>query len=177
MQTLPLDWTPGDGGLLALVSPYLLPTIKAVGLPAGARAVRPLHLTLLRSASMAPLVPVLGPVWGEVRATLPPLPAPRFSARLHIACRGPHPTKDPKGSLRERHTWFVTPVDAHALREAVGGIVCALDAASRARGGPVFPHPEPGRFFHLSVFNDRGGDARRSIGDIASSDCAPLPVR
>jgi hypothetical protein len=177
LQTLPLDWTPGDGGLLALVSPQLVPTIMAEGLPTDARAVQPLHLTLLRSVSMLPLVSVLGPVWGQVRASLAAIPAPRLAARVHMASRPPHPTRDPAGTTQDRHTWFVLPVDPEPLRAAVSEIVRALDAASRARGGPAFPHPEPGRLFHVSLFNDRGGDARRSIGDIHAGDCASAPVR
>jgi hypothetical protein len=173
LQTLPLDWTPGNGGLLALVSPDLVSTITAQELPVHARAVQTLHLTLLRSASMLPLVPVLGPVWGQVRASLPPVPAPRFTPRVHVAIRPPHPTRDPADMTRARHTWFVVPVDQEPLRAALSEIVCALDLASRARGGPAFRHPEPRRLFHVSLFNDRGGDGRRSIGDIHLGDCAP----
>lgn len=177
MQTLPLDWTPGEGGLVAGVPPHLVPTILAEGLPPEARAVQPLHITLLRTASMAPLVPVLGPVWAALRATLPPVPAPQLGARVHCARRPPHPTRDPPGSVLARHTWFVVPTDPAPLRAALQGIVRALAAASRGRGGPDFGHPEPGRFFHVSLFNDRGGDARRSIGDIGPGDCARVPVR
>jgi hypothetical protein len=170
MRTLQLSWTPGRGGLVAELPPGLVPTVMAEGLGAGARVVQPLHVTLLRTASMAPLVPVLGPAWPELRGALPAFPAPHLLSQLHRAERPPHPEKDPPGATAPRTTWFLVPADPAPLRAALADIVAALDAASRARGGPTFPHPEPERFFHVSLFNDRGGDARRSIGDIGPGD-------
>lgn len=170
MQTLSLSWTPGRGGLVAELPAGLVPTVLAEGLGRGARPVRPLHLTLLRTASMAPLVPVLGPEWGALQADLPPFPAPRLLPTLHVATRPPHPVKDPPGSTAPRTTWFIVPADPAPLHRALSALVAALDGLSRARGGPAFPHPEPDRMFHVSLFNDRGGDGRRSIGDIGPAD-------
>ena len=171
MHALPLEWTPGEGGLLALVAPEMVPALVMRSVVPGACPVRPLHLTLLRSASMGPLVPVLGPHWPRIQCGLPRVPAPILLPRLERATRPPHPRRDPPGESRSRTTWFVQPADPDRLRAAVAAIVSALDEHSRAHGGPAFPHPEPARFFHVSVFNDRGGDPRRSIGDIGASDC------
>lgn len=165
-----LEWTPGAGGLLALVPLAALPTIRHAELAPTAAPVQPLHVTLLASASMAPLVDVLGVDWATVRESLPPVPLPPLDGHLRCARRPPHPTKDPPGETRPRHTWFLTVSEPGPLRTAVAAVVRALDAASRARGGPPFPHPEPERFFHVSVFNDREGDPRRSIGDIGPAD-------
>ncbi len=170
MDTMELAWTPGAGGLLGLVPVSALPTVIEEDLPLAARPVRPLHVTLLRSASMAPLVECLGPDWDAIRETLPPVPLPRLSGRLRKAQRPPHPDKDPPGETRPRRTWFLAAREPAALQAALGAVVRALDAASRARGGPPFPHPEPDRFFHVSLFNDRGGDPTRSIGDIGPRD-------
>ena len=170
MHTLTLSWRPGIGGLVAAVSDALLPMPLREAPAPDARRVRPLHVTLLRSASMAPLVPVLGREATALCARLPPVPAGVLLPALHRASRPPHPVKDPAGTTVRRMTWFFVPADPEPLRRALADIVGALDGASRARGGTPFPHPEPRRFFHVSVYNNRGGDAWRSIGDIGPED-------
>lgn len=174
MHALPLSWRPGIGGLVAHVPEALLPPLLHEAPAPHACRVRPLHVTLLRTAGMAPLVPVLGPEAAALCARLPGVPASVLLPSLHRASRPPHPVKDPAGSTVPRTTWFVVPADPARLRRALADIVLALDAASRARGGPAFPHPEPRRFFHVSVFNNRGGDAWRSIGDIGPEDLRTL---
>lgn len=170
MHALTLSWRPGIGGLVADVPEGLVPPALREAPEPDARRVRPLHVTLLRSASMAPLVPVLGPEATALCTRLPPVPVGVLLPSLHRASRPPHPVKDPVGTTLPRTTWFVVPADPAPLRGALAAIVFALDAASRARGGPDFPNPEPERFFHVSVFNNRGGDAWRSIGDIGPDD-------
>lgn len=119
---------------------------------------------------MAPLVGVLDPT--VVLPTLPQLAVPTFRSAVHVATRGPHPVKDPPDCRRPRRTGFLvlTPRDQAACAATMRQVVDALDRASRAAGAGPFPHPEPDRFFHLSVWNNRGGDAMRSIGDIGPAD-------
>ncbi len=167
---LALEWTPGDGGLVAAVPCEALPTLTEVAPAAEAEAVQRLHMTLLRSDSMAPLVDVIASDWERLRATLPPIPWPQFESALRVAVRGPKPPKDPPSERRPRRTWFLAARDQQALRSVLLQVVEALDTASRARGGPGFRHPEPARFFHVSLYNNRGGDPMRSIGDIGSHD-------
>ena len=169
-------WTPGAGGLLALVPASALDAAGrggvtlAIPVPPAAAPVRPLHLTVLASRSMAPLVGLLDPA--ILLPQLPPIELPDFDPKVYVAKRGPHPDKDLPHESRPRHTGFLAVDDAgqahwHAVLQDV---VRRLDHASRAAGGPPFAHPEPKRFFHLSVWNNRKGDARRSIGDIQASD-------
>ena len=172
MQTLPLSWRPGSGGLVASIADARMPGLQMELPDRAARPVRPLHVTLLRSASMAPLVDVLGGEAAALCASLPAFPSVRLGTRLHQATRPPHPLKDPPGSREPRITWFIVPDDPAPMQAALARIVDALDAASRRRGGPAFSHPEPDRMFHVSVFNNRGGDAWRSIGDIGPMDLA-----
>lgn len=165
-RLLRLHWTPGRGGLLARVPPSCVPPLSPAlraRLPPEARPIDDPHITLLRGASMAPLVGVLD---AGITARLPPPPLPRFSAVLHRATRGPHPTKDPPGSALPRTTWFRAVVEQDRCHAVLAEIVAML-AAESAR---PFPHPEPDRFFHLSCWNDRGGDGMRSIGDIGPGD-------
>lgn len=167
-----LTWSPGHGGLLARVDPPWVPGTRPPADP-HATAISPadLHVTLLRGASMLALVDVLGPHWSAIAPTLPRPPRPRFAPTLHRATRGPHPTKDPPGETRTRSTWFLLIEDQGAWRETLSQIVTQLDSASRRRANLTFAHPEPDRLFHLSVYNDRGGDPARSIGDIGPADC------
>lgn len=166
-------WTPGSGGLVAEVPQ---PAIAQVPLPPtcppGTAAVRPLHLTALRRASMAPLEDVLGPNAQHWLSLLPSLALPTFSPTVHEAVRPPHPTKDPADCTIPRRTGFLVPRDQATLHATLAAVVVALERASLKAGGPAFPHPEPERFFHLSVWNNRGGDAWRSIGDIHEGDTA-----
>jgi|GEM_PF-4228260 len=162
-------WTPGAGGLLALVPPHVLEG-RGVVVPEGAAAVRPLHLTCLASRSMAPLVGTLDPA--EVLPRLPRMPLPDFVAGVETAHRPPHPVKDPPGTRTSRETGFLaaTPDSQLTCHAVLREVVRILALSSQACGGPDFPHPEPDRFFHLSVWNNRGGDAMRSIGDICAAD-------
>lgn len=170
-----LRWTPGKGGLLAVIEPAWVPATPppddphAVPIPPAH-----LHVTLLRSASMAPLVDVFGPHWTEIEPSLPRPPRPRFSSGLQCATRAPHPTKDPPDETRSRSTWFLVVDDQAAWHEALRRIVTKLDEASRRRAQLTFRHPEPDRLFHVSLFNDRDGDPARSIGDIGPADCRRL---
>ena len=170
MTGLHLDWTPGKGGLVAeLPTDVALPDLEPPADP-DARPVQRLHVTLLARASMAPLVPVLGPSWARLRPTLPAIGLPRFVGPLRRATRAPHPTKDLPAVTRDRITWFITVQNPQPLRSALAALVRALDAESQSRGGPAFPHPEPDRFFHVSLYNNRGGDPHRSIGDIRADE-------
>lgn len=174
-MTLHWHWVPGAGGLLALVPDSLLGSRLrgdvALSMPPSAVAVQPLHLTCLASRSMASLVDVLDPQ--TVLPTLPQIERLGFEPTVFVAERGPHPDKDPPQVTAPRRTGFLvadaaSQAHCHAVLRAV---VTALDQASRAQGGPPFLHPEPQRFFHLSVWNNRGGAPRRSIGDIGRDDC------
>lgn len=112
------------------------------------------------------MAPLLGHLTPAVLDALPPFPLPVFAPGLFLAERPPHPDKDPPTEQRPRRTWFrrVASQDrCHAVLEA---IVDELRAAS----GQPFPHPEADRFFHLSCWNNRGGEGRRSIGDIGPGD-------
>ncbi len=142
-----------------LVDAYL-PTV----IPAGFAPVRPLHLTFLRRKSMEPLVSVL-----DCAPALPLLPMPVLHRDVHVAQRSPHPQRDPAGSGMRR-TGFLAVVNQDAYHAVMRDAVALLDAASRRAGGPAFPPPEADRFFHVSVWNNRGGDAKRSIGDIRAAD-------
>jgi hypothetical protein len=174
-EKLPLEWSPGQGGLLALVPLDALPTVVELDLAPSACAVRPLHMTLLRGVAMAPLVSALGPDWEAVRATLPPIPWPQLMGLMRLAVREPHPTKDPPGEKRPRRTWFLEAGNQGELRDALSSLVVALDGACVARGGPsvapALSRAATSRFFHVSLYNDREGDPMRSIGDIGPLDC------
>ncbi|MBO84973.1 MAG: hypothetical protein CL927_06415 [Deltaproteobacteria bacterium] len=172
-------WIPHSGGLLALVPDSILESVHQGGValpirvPSGAAVVRPLHLTFLSSASMAPLAGMVDP-----QAVLPQLPAIEriaFEPIVHVAERGPHPEKDLPLVTKPRRTGFLAVEStAQAQCHAVlCTVVAVLDRASRSYGGPSFAHPEPDRFFHLSVWNNRNGDTRGSIGNIRSSDRTP----
>ena len=103
---------------------------------------------------------------------------PVLTVLKQSADRPPHATKDPPDEQRPRTTWFLAAANQRALRDGLGTIAAALHMASLTRGGPpLLPHPEAARFFHLSMRNNRGGDPRRSIGDIHARDlpfCRPL---
>jgi len=159
-------WTPGAGGLLAMVPVDLVEDTLPQEVPVDGAPVRPLHLTCLRSVSMAPLLGVL-----DRLPALPAPPPPRFHPTVHVAVRPPHPVKDP-ADAPFRRTGFLAVANQEEWAALVEHVVRQLDLASRAAGGPPFPHPERDRFFHLSVWNNRGGDAMRSIGDIQASDIA-----
>ena len=157
-------WTPGAGGLLAVMEVAMVAEQLPQSMPSDCHPVRPLHLTCLRGQSMAPLVGRLP----ELPA-LPGLPLPTFDPTVWVAHRPPHPVKDSPGAP-SRRTGFLAVRNQSDCRAVVAEVVRRLDAASRALGGPAFPHPEPERFFHLSVWNNRGGDPMRSIGDIQAAD-------
>ena len=169
-------WIPGAGGLLALVPVSVLdPWYRGdsaldIGGPPGAAPVRPLHLTALTGRSMAPLVGILDPA--VLLDQLPRFDLPTFEPSVYVATRGPHPEKDLPHVIRPRQTGFLA-VDAAGQAHCQGvlqAVVRRLDRASQAVGGPPFSHPEPRRFFHLSIWNNRNGEARRSIGDIQAAD-------
>ena len=164
-------WVPGAGGLLALVPPHRLAVgDRGVVLPTGATPVQPLHLTCLRSASMAPLVGLLDP--GELVDALPPMPMPELHPTVWVAHRPPHPTKDAVDCTLPRRTGFLaaTPSGQRRCQVVLEEVVHHIDRACRRAGAGPFPHPEPQRFFHISVWNNRGGDSHRSIGDICAED-------
>ncbi len=167
-----LRWVPGRGGLLASVRPEWVGapdpgrlSPDAIPIPRDA-----LHVTLLSTDAMSPLVDTLGPAWPSLRAGLSCPPRPRFDGHLHRAERPPHPRKDPPEEARPRRTWFLAVADQGAWRRALAQIVTELSRASIERGGQAFAHPESDRFFHLSLFNNREGDPARSIGDISIDD-------
>ena len=175
-MTLRWHWTPGSGGLLALVPDSVLESWRlgaagrAIQLPPDAAAIKVLHLTCLSSRSMECLVGVLDPL-----VVLPQLPAIErlaFEPFVYVAERGPHPEKDLPLVTEPRRTGFlaVDPVVQAHCHAVLRAAVSELDRASRSCGGPPFPHPEPERFFHLSVWNNRNGAPRRSIGDIRAAD-------
>lgn len=168
----PLYWNPGNGGLIARVEPNWLPPFDRSQLPVDATALPTdhLHVTLLRPESMRGLVDILGPDWGRIRPRLPQPPRPLLGNRLHRAERTPHERKDPPNETRPRITWFLKVENEQAWREALQDIVAEFDTTVRERGGIGFSHPEPDRFFHLSVLNNRGGDPKRSIGNIGRED-------
>jgi hypothetical protein len=173
---LPWHWSPGAGGLVALVPVSALDAwgqgdaALDIVVPPDAALVRPLHLTALASLSMAPLIGRLDPA--VVMAQLPRLDLPAFEPAVYVARRGPHPTKDLPDVVRSRHTGFLAVDAAGQLhcRAVLQAVVAWIDHASQAVGGPAFPHPEPNRFFHLSVWNNRNGEGWRSIGDIQATD-------
>ena len=166
----PLHWNPGAGGLVADLEPSALVWPEELGMPEGAHRVTPFHLTLVSGRSMAPLVDVLGAEWARIRVDLPRLPDAQFSQHLQRAERPPPPLKDGPHERRPRVTWFLVLTNAAAVREVVDHIVSILDDHYARRTGERFFRPEADRFFHLSVFNNRDGDPRRSIGDIRRSD-------
>lgn len=157
-----LSWTPGAGGLLAHLHGAL--DVPHPGVPA-AVTVRPLHVTLLGRRSVAPLMGASEAAVQAVFAQAPPPPPLVWAPALHLAERGPHPDKDPPSETRPRRTWFVVPVTQGVWRRYLLELVGRIDDVV---GG--FPHPEPQRFFHVSVFNNRGGEGWRSIGDIGPED-------
>ncbi len=158
--------------MLLQVSPSVV-LVNRQGIPEEARPIADPHVTLLRGVSMAPLLGTLGPQAAEVLAALPPLPDPRLGTRLHLATRPPHPTKDPPGTTHPLRTWFRTVENQAAFHDALEQVVLVL-AQLAAR---PFPHPERHRFFHLSCFNNRGGDGMRSIGDICAEDALPMGLQ
>lgn len=119
---------------------------------------------------MAPLVARLADDWATTVGRLPPIPRPAFGSSLHRAQRSPHPQKDPPDERRPRVTWFLPVEDQDGWRERLERVVTTLDEIHRERGGGPFVNPEPNRFFHLSLFNNRDGEANRSIGSIDASD-------
>ena len=170
----PLAWAPGQGGLLLPLSgaPPLRPPAEE------AAPVHELHLTLLRSADMAPLVEPLGPRSAALSAELPLWIPVWVSPDLWPVARPPHPTRDPPGELRPVRSWVQRVLDPapHLARRAA--LVARLDAASRALGGPAFAPADDGRALHLTRFNNRGGDPRRSVGDVGPADLSPaMPGR
>ncbi len=182
-MNLAWHWTPGAGGLLALVPASVVEAghrgavVPAIRIPDGCAPVRPLHFTCLSSRSMAPLVGLLDAP--QVIESLPELALPPLHPGVHVATRAPHPIKDPTDCTIPRRTGFlaVAPAGQQACHAILREVVRCLDRASRRAGGPPFLHPEPDRFFHLSVWNNRGGESMRSIGDICAADLAsPDPL-
>lgn len=172
MPAVTLHWTPGGGGLLARVPSTALPSLDDRELPAEAIALadEDLHITLLRSAAMQPLIAWFGDDPRSLLDTLPDVPFPVVEPGLHVATRPPHPVKDAPDEQRPRITWFHRLADQPAWTRALDAIVVAIDRALRSRGGPGFEHPEPTRLFHVSRLNNRGGASARSIGSIRLED-------
>jgi hypothetical protein len=57
-------------------------------------------------------------------------------------------------------------VNQDDFRAYVQQLTCILDGAFRRLRGSGIPNPDIGRYFHLSVANNRGGDPLKSIGSI-----------
>jgi len=163
-----MNWKPGRGGLVVDIATPLI--VESMQTPANSQRVTSLHITSLATASMAPLVVPLGPHWGSIRPILPPMPTPIFEPTLQAAVRPPHPTKDPPDCPTDRCTHFLVVKNQAQLHRWLQSIVDALNRACQRVNAAPFAHPEPNRFFHMSVFNNRGGQPHRSIGDINEND-------
>ena len=143
------------------------PAVPALPLPAGAtgEAVAPvagLHITLLSTAAMAPLVAALGSDTPPPALFWPGPPPPLALGPLTLATAPPHPHKDPPGSP-PRRTWHQPLRDQAAWAAWVQRAVRAWTARWPAL---PWPAPEAARVYHLSRFNNRGGDPARSIGEV-----------
>jgi len=163
----PPHWRPGAGGLLLPVADED-PAVPALPLPAAApgEAVAPiagLHLTLLSTAAMAPLVAALGPGTPPPALFWPRPPPPLQLGPLTLATAPPHPAKDPPGCATPRRTWHQPLLDQAAWAAWLGA---ALRAWAARWPALPWPAPEAGRLYHLSRFNNRGGDPARSIGEV-----------
>ena len=105
-------WTPGAGGLLALVEVAEVAEHLPQSMPSDGHPVRPLHLTCLRGQSMAPLVGLL--------PELPELPELPGSCELSIV--------RPTSGMGE--IWFCERLYGSATRTGTSGV-------GRNRGHPA----------------------------------------
>jgi hypothetical protein len=142
--------------------------------------VRELHVTLFRSAEMAPLVGLLGEEWPALAAALPAWAPVGLEPGLWEVVRPPHPTRDPPWEGRPVRSWVQRLADPARHLGLRAALVAQLDEAARARGGPGFAPEGGGRALHVTRFNNRGGDPRRSVGDVGAADLGlspPPPAR
>ena len=164
-----LMWNPGQTGLCLHIPEEFPITISAAPDDEAAAIVKPRHITLFRQASLKPILEPLGRAWSDGIINIPPIPPLRLAPNLYLAQRGPHPEKDPENCRIERKTWFVAVADQTLWSLWLDMFVAEMNEAMSGLKEP-WTNPEPDRFFHVSIFNNRDGDPFRSIGDISTSD-------
>lgn len=162
------QWTPGHGGLLAHVPLAWAAPFLPDAPPPLTQWVRPLHITFLHRVSMQAVAPV--PLPAAFLGALPSLPTPVLGPPIWEATRPPHPIKDAGHTTEERRTGFLEVQNQDAFHAVLNDVVMHINKWRVAHGAAPIAHPEPDRFFHISVWNNRNGDSMRSIGDIAASD-------
>jgi hypothetical protein len=162
-------WSPGAGLVLELGEIALPAAHPAdVTVPEGFARVRGAHLTLLRRRSLAAIVPFVAADGAARGASLAALPSPPPVALTGPLCRAEAPEEDASLGPGPRVSLYLACTGQDALHAYLAAVVATLDARSRAAGGPAFPHPEPDRLFHVSVWNNRGGDPRHSVGGVTA---------
>lgn len=161
-----LVW-PAGGGLILELGAVLWPPPDAADAPLepGLAPIPHAHLTLLRRRSLAGIAAAIG---ADPAATLAALPPPPPVLLCGPRRRAEAPEEDPTLGPGPRVSLFYACANQDALHDWLAAVVAVLDARSRAAGGPAFPHPEADRLFHVSAWNNRGGDPRRSVGGVTA---------
>jgi hypothetical protein len=93
-------------------------------------------------------------VWETVRPTLPLPPQAELEAAMNQAVD------------EDRMTWFLHIANQHDFQSYVQELTSILDDAFNRLIECGFTNHETGRYFHMSVANDQGGDPLKSIGSI-----------
>ena len=164
-----LMWTPGKTGLCIEIPEAFPVSISRAPTDEAAVVIEPRHITLLRRASLVPIIDELTKAWNEHMLVVPPIPPLRLDTDLCLATRPPHPEKDPPDCVSDRKTWFVAVLDQTLWSLWLDLFVEQINQALGLSDSP-WPNPETERFFHVSIFNNRHGDPFRSVGDINLND-------
>lgn len=124
------------------------------------------HVTLVKSSAVRPFVAPLREIWDDVVAALPSAPVPVFDEHVHLAERD--------GGRKK--TWFLAIKNQREF-DAYVSVLCnevistfereQIDVGDIDLFEFVTAHE---RFFHVTVANNRGGDPKKSIGDISEDD-------
>lgn len=151
-----LDWRPG-GGVVAHVPPEQVPSYdlppeaskdQLDGKPA-------FHVTLIAKDVMLPYAAALASLWSGIADSMPEPPVVQLSPRLRVAV----------SEEKQRKSWFVDVLNADEYRQFVSALAGAIDSALRAVDYPPFINRDAGRYFHVTIANDQGGDPMKSLSN------------
>ena len=164
-----LTWTPGHTGI-CLSWPE--GSIRWAGLGPSVNDAVPIearHITVLRRQSLMEISELWSLGMFQSQLVVPAPPPIELSSTLVLARRGPHPTKDPLGCTMDRRTWFLALFHQAQWHDWATRLVVAMNALMPPYGSSCL-RAELGRYWHVSMFNNRGGASMRSIGDICADD-------
>jgi hypothetical protein len=157
-----LNWRP-DGGIVAFVPEDRLPKydlpleatrIQLDGKPA-------FHVTLIAKRVMEPYKDAMTTVWPAILAAAPEPPVAQLSLDLKRAC----------DKEKQKTSWIVEVINAEAYSEYLRDLVALIDHHLQTAGKGSFINPEMDRLFHMTVANDKGGDAMGSVSDPQLNSC------